>query len=52
MSEEKSLGEIRRELDKRLAERRSSVAQLEQLKRENAKALRRGEQAKRILERA
>ena len=48
----KTLAEIRTQLDKRLAERRSTLEQIEQLKRENAQAIRGAERAKRILERA
>lgn len=49
---EKTLAEIRTELDRRLADREAAVERLAELKRENVRAIRRAEQAKRILERA
>jgi hypothetical protein len=52
MATEPTLGEIRDRLDRRLAERKATREQFEQLKRENAEAIRRAERAKRILERA
>lgn len=52
MMTEKTLAEIRTELDQRLAERKAASDQLAELKRENQRALRGAEQAKRILERA
>jgi hypothetical protein len=48
----KTLGEIRDQLDRRLAERKATLERYEQLKRENAEAIRGAERAKRILERA
>jgi hypothetical protein len=49
---DKTLAEIRTQLDQRLAYRKAAQERLDELKRQNAKALRRAEEAKRILERA
>jgi hypothetical protein len=47
-----TLGEIRQRLDERLAERPRDRARLEQIKKDNARVIRRAEVAKRILEKA
>lgn len=52
MSKDLTLEEIRRQLDSRLSERKAARERLAELERQNAKAIRRGERAKRILERA
>jgi hypothetical protein len=49
---EMTLAEIRTELDQRLADRKAAQERLLSLKRANARAILRGEKAKRILERA
>ena len=52
MSRSQTVEEIRAKLDQRLAERKASLKRLEQLKRENARAIRGAEEFRRILERA
>jgi hypothetical protein len=47
-----SLNDIRAKLDARLASREADEERLEELKRENARAIRGAEQVRRILQRA